>query len=573
MFKKLVRPSRVVLAACLLLALASAAAQVAGEEPPPNRPPWLVHLRLPDPGDLSLQEPAQIAVQGLLTAPLTGHPLPDGSYSLRLALYRAVSGGEPFWDETHEVNLENGVFDLLLGSVRDDLTPDLFYEPAYLGITLVGDSEMVPRHPLVPVPEALVARTLRPGAYWQAETSDPLLGLENDGSGVGIYAASAEGSAIVGQSTQTDTVGLSGLSAYGDGVGGFSSFGRGGYFASVTASGALGNSIMAGTAGLEGVSNAGVGVRGTSETGAGGHFSSTQSFGLYATADNPASPAVQGEHTGGGTGLVGSSITGYGVEGRSSANYGVYGTSDSGTGGFFRSTSAPALQAVSSSSNGAIAVNNVGAGAGLWAESLESHGVEGHGALSAGAYGGHFVGHGGVYAQGVGGPAVMAEGPIVSTSSTHLWIGGLVFRLEGGEGVTVIPQAGGGITLTATAPTTVHLYATLTVPAVLYGQPVSVSGLRVQYRTTDASSYIDETSLARGDGAGGSLPLVADGTDRAETAPGSFYEPPILGLGHEELTADGGAMGLQLTVRLGGEGKALAIYGARLTLVNRQGGG
>ncbi|MGQ9585666.1 MAG: hypothetical protein ACUVXG_09730 [Anaerolineae bacterium] len=565
MFAQTARLLRVALAACLLLALAGATAPVAGGGPPHDRPPWLSRLQLPETATLSLQEPVRIAVQGLLTNPLNGEPLPDGPYTLHLALYRQAVGGVAFWEETQPVNLEDGLFDLLLGNVRGDLTPDLFYEPVYLGITVVGDSEMTPRQPLLPVPEALVARTLRPGAYWAAETGDPVLSLENRGGGVGIYIVSAVGSAVVGQSSVTNTVGVSGLSTHGDGVGGFSNLGQGGYFASVASHGATGTSMAAGTAGLRGTSHAGVGVQGFSEMGAGGYFSSTHAAGLYATASNAMQPAVRGEHSGGGPGLAGQSLTGPGVEGQSSTGYGVSGSSETGAGGFFRSVGAPGLRALTTSPQPAVEAMNLETGPGLWGESLGGNGVYGTG-LSPGTYGGFFVGHGGVRAQAMGGPALLAEGPIASTAPTHLWIGGIAFHPEGEEEVTVIPQPGGGITLTASAPTTVHLYATFSVPAVLYGQPISVHGLRVQYRTTDPGSYVDATSLARGDGAGGSLFLVDDTVDRAATGPGSFYEPPLLGLGHEHLSADNGALGLHLTVHLGGEGKALALYGARLTL-------
>lgn len=562
---KVLRPILTALVVGCAVAAASGAVPVAGEGPPPRRPAWVARLGLPEPEALRLQEPAQVALQGLLTDPISGQPLPDGPYTLRVALYRQAAGGEPFWEETHEVHLQGGLFDLLVGSVRGDLTPDLFYQPAYVGLTLAGDVEMSPRQPLVPVPEALVARTVQPGARWTASLSDPLLSLENEGEGVGMYVASAQGTALAGQGVLSDTMGISGLNEHGDGVGGFSTFGRGGYFASALGTGAVGNSIAAGTAGLEGLSNAGVGVRGQSETGAGGYFHSTQGVGLQATASNPAQPALLAEHTGGGTAVSGTSLTGQGVEGYSSGGVGVSGVSDDGAGGFFRSTDGPGLRAVSSAPTGAMEVNNVGTGPALWAESLESHGVEGHGALSPGKFGGYFAGHGGVRAQGVGGPALLAQGPIASTEPTHLWVGGLAFRVHGAD-VTAIPQPGGGITLTAPSPLDVRLYATLPVPAVLHGQAAQVQGLRVQYRTTDPASYVDATRLGRGDGAGGLLPIVDDGTDHAATTPGAFYEPPLLGLGHEVLDADNATLGLELVVHLEGPDKPLALYGVRLTL-------
>ncbi|NLE76464.1 MAG: hypothetical protein GX605_06895, partial [Chloroflexi bacterium] len=437
------------LAAALLIATASPAA---GEEPPPALPPWLAALRLPASEGLAAPGPAQLSVQGVLTDPASGQPLANGLHRLRLALYRQAAGGAPFWEETQEALLEGGVFSLRLGSVRGDLDPAFFHQPVYLGITVGGDAEMQPRQLLTAAPLALVAQTLQPGAQTRAEAADPLLGLENRGPGLGLYVSSAGGSGLVGQSALTDTVGLSGLSTYGAGVGGFASFGVGGYFASAEASGLVGSSIGGGTAGVEGRSQHGVGVLGQSASG-----------------------------------------------------FGIHGASETAAGGLFSSVAAPGLRAVTaspSSYDAAVQASNLGGGPGLWAESSESHGVQGSGALSAGAYGGYFVGHGGVHAQGTQGPALVADGPIVSTAPSHLWVGGLAFHLAEGEGVTVIPQPGGGITLTANAPTVVRLCASFAVPAVLYGQPLSVSGLRVSYRSTHAQSYIDHTTLGRADGAG-----------------------------------------------------------------------
>ena len=97
-----------------------------------------------------------------------------------------------------------------------------------------------------------------------------------------------------------------------------------------------------------------------------------------------------------------------------------------------------------------------------------------------------------------------------------------------------------------------------------------MTGLRIQYRTTHSESYIDQTVLARSDGGGGALLLVEDETDRNESDSGSFYEPPFLEPGYQDLTADEGILGLRLTVHLNGGGQAVALYGARLTLASRQ---
>lgn len=112
------------------------------------------------------QMPRTISYQGVL-ADAGGSLLPDGNYSLRLALYESVSGGAPIWSETQTATVVRGVFNALIGSgaaLPNSLSFDRAY---YLGVTVDGGAELVPRTPLTAVPYALYAERaagLTPGA-------------------------------------------------------------------------------------------------------------------------------------------------------------------------------------------------------------------------------------------------------------------------------------------------------------------------------------------------------------------------------------------------------------------------
>jgi hypothetical protein len=89
------------------------------------------------------QIPEVISYQGVL-ADSTGTVVPDGEYDFSFNVFDAPASGTSLWSESHNsVTVENGVFNILLGS---DLPLDLpFDEPYWLGVSVDGEPEMVPR--------------------------------------------------------------------------------------------------------------------------------------------------------------------------------------------------------------------------------------------------------------------------------------------------------------------------------------------------------------------------------------------------------------------------------------------
>lgn len=101
--------------------------------------------------------PERVNYQGLLTDNL-GNYL-NGTYALTFRIYASALPDAPaLWTEIHAgVDVELGVFNVILGSTVP-IPADLFVsDPRWLGITVGGDPELDPRTPITSVPWALRA--------------------------------------------------------------------------------------------------------------------------------------------------------------------------------------------------------------------------------------------------------------------------------------------------------------------------------------------------------------------------------------------------------------------------------
>jgi hypothetical protein len=82
--------------------------------------------------------------QGMLTD-TGGNPL-NGDYNLTFKIYSQSSGGSALWSETHtSTQVQDGLFNVILGSLS--LLPSSVFEDTvrYLGITVDSDAELSPR--------------------------------------------------------------------------------------------------------------------------------------------------------------------------------------------------------------------------------------------------------------------------------------------------------------------------------------------------------------------------------------------------------------------------------------------
>ena len=109
--------------------------------------------------DVMAQPPNLINYQAYLTDSATGAPVEDGGYEISFAIYNTVTGGTPVWSESQTVQIQNGLYNVLLGSITP-LTPSIFNGTnKFLGITIAGN-EMLPRKRIASVAYALVASSV-----------------------------------------------------------------------------------------------------------------------------------------------------------------------------------------------------------------------------------------------------------------------------------------------------------------------------------------------------------------------------------------------------------------------------
>lgn len=107
--------------------------------------------------------PKLINYQGMLMD-ASGKPI-NGSRSIQFGLFGVETGGIALWTETHKVQIKDGLFNVILGSVKSFDGVNLDPLKVYLEVTVESDPPMKPRKQLVSVAFA-----------FQADDSDHLEG-------------------------------------------------------------------------------------------------------------------------------------------------------------------------------------------------------------------------------------------------------------------------------------------------------------------------------------------------------------------------------------------------------------
>jgi hypothetical protein len=116
-----------------------------------------------------------ISYQGRL-ADSAGNPL-TGYYNLEFRIYDVPSGGVPLWEEFwtggNSVQVSDGLFNVMLGSINTTLASAIAgHDELYLGITVGTDTEMVPRVQLGSVPFSMQAMTVPDGSITTEKVAD-----------------------------------------------------------------------------------------------------------------------------------------------------------------------------------------------------------------------------------------------------------------------------------------------------------------------------------------------------------------------------------------------------------------
>ena len=363
-----------------------------------------------------------IGYQGLVTD-TSGTPL-DGTVNLNFELWDDETGGSLFGPDITRpgVPVEDGLFTTQLDLHGDAL------DGRALWLRVQVDGEWLePRQPLLAAPYAL---TLAPEAFVYGDSTAPVLGLENAGTGTALRATSTV-TGVVG-------IGQTGLSGRGD-VGVY-----GGGLVGVRGIAALGTGVEGegDTAGVAGKSLSGPGVKGESQLGDGVHGKTSGGFsagvkgegatgvfglgalvGVSGTSPAPDGVGVMGiVNEPGGTGVEGNAEFGTGVIGEGET--GVTGTGSVGAG---------------VEGNGPIGIAGFGDGiAGVLGGSdggTDSAGVSGEN--TGLGFGGHFTSAQalGMYAEGVEGvhgEDTSGSGPGVHGVSTNV---GVLGQSTVGQGV------------------------------------------------------------------------------------------------------------------------------------------
>ena len=140
-----------------------------------------------------------IPYQGRL-ADASGNPL-TSKQNMEFRLYNTPTGGTPLWEEfwtgANSVDVSDGLFSVMLGSINTGLTAVVQGNTTlYLGITVGTDSEMVPRVQLGSVPFSIWSLTVADNSVTSAKIADNAVGSSE-------IAANAVGSSEIADGAVT----------------------------------------------------------------------------------------------------------------------------------------------------------------------------------------------------------------------------------------------------------------------------------------------------------------------------------------------------------------------------------
>ena len=117
---------------------------------------------------LFAQAPQKLTYQGKLTD-ASGNAI-EGSVELNFKLYDASSGGNLLWEESQQVEANDGLVDVILGTVMPlELS---FGQPLWLGISVDGGNELEPRTELTSAAASFYAHTIADSAVTDSKIGD-----------------------------------------------------------------------------------------------------------------------------------------------------------------------------------------------------------------------------------------------------------------------------------------------------------------------------------------------------------------------------------------------------------------
>ena len=231
--------------------------------------------------------------------------------------------------------------------------------------------------------------------------------------------------------------------------------------------------------------------------------------------------------------------------------------------------------AVISRTNVAATLNayNHGTGWGLDAYSRDGDAAHGRSESSvhAGLSGENNGGGIGVYAYSDTGVAVMASGTgvIKSTADSYVFVPGTAFIKETDTDTTRWDLSGGSALIRrgGVAVGTKHIRIPITLPSVLYGQPVRVTSVTVYYKCQDGTvNYVSETELYKQTSADSFVSLVNDTTNRTSNTATSYSL--ATDSANNILSSSQGILTLRLGLFFNDDNNYVQIGGVRVTLAH-----
>jgi hypothetical protein len=161
----------------------------------------------------------------------------------------------------------------------------------------------------------------------------------------------------------------------------------------------------------------------------------------------------------------------------------------------------------------------------------------------------------------------VAPGAVIQGETSYLFVPGTAFNKNQSSDSTAWTSTAGSVNIYSGTPGTLtrSIRIPITIPAVLYGQPVRVTNARVYYKCLDgADNYITDTQLYKQTDADSYVSLIDDDTDRQSNTATSYSLST--NATYNTLSSSEGILTLRLGLTFHNESDYITIAGVRLTL-------
>lgn len=160
----------------------------------------------------------------------------------------------------------------------------------------------------------------------------------------------------------------------------------------------------------------------------------------------------------------------------------------------------------------------------------------------------------------------VSPGAVIKGDTSYVFIPGSAFVKNNSNDSTRWQMSGGSARIYRGATGgTKHIRIPITIPAVLYGQPVRVTQVRVYYKCNNGTNgYISETQLYKQTDADSFVSMAVDTTNQQSNAATAYTLSPDGE--HNILSAHQGILTLRLGLAFANDNDYVQIGGVRLTL-------